>query len=249
MMADDDFDDLTDEEQAALDWFDSDAGRQACAEWAEEEARRAKGGRRPKGSPPGLSGKERAAKLRRERRMERWADDYTELARRLPREQMDRLEASRIFPDVFLAELNKQWELTVAEWKAATGLTDGPQTWADWLALQALRHDRAQRPPAPPPRNYPTARYEEPWDRRIEKQIRAERTPDSRPDFSIDYHYRQALKRALARVGPVKDLKLRSGKKRPAVTAGAARTIEPTPELRRAYPEQLARLKKRRRQK
>src|SRR5438105_3764220 len=63
IMADDDFDDLGDEEQAALDWLMSDAGRKACAEWAEEEARRSRGGRRPKGSPLGKTGKERKAEF------------------------------------------------------------------------------------------------------------------------------------------------------------------------------------------
>ncbi len=248
-MADDDFDDLGDEEQAALDWLMSDAGRKACAEWAEEEARRSRGGRRPKGSPLGKTGKERKAEFDRRQRMLGWADDHTELARRLPREKMDRFEASRIRPDAALAELKAQWELDVIDWQRATGLTGGPQTKRECLALQAWREDRSRRPPAPPPRDWPTARYEEPWLQRVEQQVQNERA-DGGPDFPTDYAFRQALKRALARVGPVKDLKLRSGGKRPAVTAyaaGAARSIEPTEELCRLYLAELAKVKRRRR--
>jgi hypothetical protein len=247
MKGDDDF---SDEELAALAWLDTDEGRQACAEWAAAEARRAKGGRPRKGSTPGKTGnKERKAEFDRRQRMLGWADDHTELARRLPREQMDRVEASRIFPDKFLAELDAKWGLDVRDWERATGRTGGPQTKRECLALQAWRHDRARRPPAPPPRNWPTARYEEPWFQRIEQQVQNEHAGGA-PDFPTDYAFRQALKRALARVGPVKDLKLRSGGKRPAVTAyaaGAARSIEPTEELRRLYLAELAKVKRRRR--
>jgi hypothetical protein len=181
--------------------------------------------------------------------MARWADDHNELVARLTREKMDAFEASRIWPDAVLVELNEQWARDVADWQRATGLTDGPRTKREWLALQAWRNDRARRPPAPPPRNFPTARYEEPWFQRFEKQVQNEHAGGA-PDFPTDYAFRQALKRALARVGPVKDLKLRSGGKRPAVTAyaaGAARSIEPTEELRRLYLAELAKVKRRRR--
>jgi hypothetical protein len=244
-MADDD--DFTDEEQAALDWLMSDAGRKVCAEWAEEEARRSRGGRRPKGSPPGKTGKERKAEFDRRQRRLGWADDHTELARRLPRKKMDQFEASRIRPDAVLAELEVQWERDVIDLEHATGLTGGPQTKREWLALQAWREDRSRRPPAPPPRNFPTARYEEPWLQRLGKEFRGQRDDE---DFRIDFQHAQALKRALDRVGPVKDLKLRSGGKRPAVTAyasSAARSIEPTEELCRLYLAELAKVKRRRR--
>jgi hypothetical protein len=247
-MADDDFDDLTDEEHAALDWLMSDAGRAACAEAEAEAARRSKGGRRPKSSAPGKSGKDRKAEFDRRQRRLAWADDYTKLAGRLPRQKMDELEESRIRPGEVLTELEARWERDVVDWELITGLPGGPKTKGECLALQAWRHEREGRPPAPPPRNFPTARYEEPWLRRIEKQVRCEHTAGDCPNFPIDYRYRQALKRALSRKGPVKDLKLRSGGKRPAVTAyaaGSPRTVEPTPELCRAYLEQLARLKKR----
>jgi hypothetical protein len=244
-----DDDEFTDEELAALAWLDTDEGRQACAEWAAAEARRAKGGRPRKGSTPGKKGKERKAEFDRRQRMLAWADDHTELARRLPREQMDRFEASRIRPDAFKAELNELWARDVIDLRRALGLTGGPQTKREYLALQAWRQDQARRPPAPLPRNFPTARYEEPWLRRLEEQIQNE---GDRGSFAVDFHYRQALKRALDRVGPVKGLKLRSGKKRPAVTAyaaGAARSIEPTEELRRLYLAGLAKVKRRARRK
>ena len=78
------------------------------------------------------------------------------------------------------------------------------------------------------------------------------RADGDKSSFPIDFQFRQTLKRALDRVGPVKDLKLRSGGKRPAVTAYAsssARAVETTEELCRRYLEQLARLKRRPRRK
>jgi hypothetical protein len=234
-----DDDDIDDHE---LVFLLSEEGRKASA----ADAARSKGGRRHKGSQPGLSGKERKAAFDRRRRMLEWAAAFTELAGRLSRERMCRLEALRILPDAFLAALDQEQEDAVRDWKLITGRNGGPETWKECLALQAWRGDRAQRPPAGPPRNFPTSRYEENWLYRLEKQIAGEDRRIGGRDFDLDFQHRQSLKRALNRPGPVKNLRLRSGKTRPAVTAyaaGAARAIEPTPDLKRQY---LERLKKKR---
>src|SRR5262245_22308951 len=207
MVGDDD-----DIDPAELAWLLSEAGRQESA----EDARRANGGRRPKGSSAGssrkgMTGKERKAQHDRRQRMLGWAAALTALAGRLSRKDMDRVEASGILPDAFLAELDQQWERAVRDWEMATGRRGGPETWEECLALQAWRYDQTQRDPAPPPRNFPTARYEEPWGSRIAKQVARENKDIAGSDFPLDFQFQQSLKRALDRVGPVKDLKLRSG--------------------------------------
>jgi hypothetical protein len=172
---------------------------------------------------------------------------FNRLADSLPRWAMDRFEASGVLPQVLMDALDADWRQDVSDWKLATGLDYGPLTRRERLALQAWRQDRAPRPQAGPPRDFPTSRYEEPWLARVGNQVAAENDWDGADSFKNDFAAAEFLRRQLQRVGPVKRLKLKNGNAKPAVTAYAGsepRHIPTTPELVRQLLARLARARR-----
>jgi hypothetical protein len=219
---------------------------------AELEAAQPTRGRRRRGSnrPRGLTAAQRQAKKRRRERRDAWVAAYNELVRRLPRHQVDRIERSDIHEDHFLSELNAIQEQHARDWEIAFGRPGQPYTREEWLALQAWVYDNLGRPVAGPPRDFPTARYEEPWPQRIGKQVEAENDHDGGGSFENDFAAAEFMRRQLQRVGPVRRLKLRNGRTKPAVTAYPGSDPYPisiTPDLARRLLAQLKKAAKRRR--
>jgi hypothetical protein len=205
---------MGDDGEAALD-------REIMEALAEMEAAAPRRGRRKRGSNRyrGFSAAERKARQRRRERRERMIEAFNRLAHGLPRWAMDQFEASGVLPQALMDALDADWRQDVIDWKLATGLDYGPLTRREKLALQAWRQDRAPRPQAGPPRDFPTARYEEPWLARLGRQVQAENAWDGADSFKNDFAAAEFLRRQLQRVGPVKRLRLRNGRTAPAVTA------------------------------